>query len=293
MSNISNKLYSNMSFEEIVRVPVRKNLKTGINKIDRDFGFPSGFYVICGNPGTGKGFFALWLSKTFYELESMSSVYYSLEMPESLVRERVLQSWSNLTREDYLYKADVSKAVNLLSEDMFVVDTFHNDDQGLQTPDNFIASFEEYYELGYRIFHFDHLHEIDGANDTAKNQSVTEKWSKVFQEISKKYDDVWLFVYVQPNGAGASKMILRRTDISGSKAITQKCDFFISLNRKIEIDDRGMISVDNFNREIILFLDKTRYTSKAHIGFRLIFDLTGNFRDDEPEFEQTNRHNDS
>ncbi len=257
---------------------------TGIRKIDTDFGFPCGYYVILGNPGSGKSWFSLWLSRMFNRHHQLKSVYFSLEMPEPVVRSRILQQWSDLTKFQYETDGDKTPALEKLEDDSISVNDFYTDDQKQQTIKNFEEWIDKYYEIGFRIFHFDHLHELAGANANESNQKVTESWAKCFQKISKKYDDVWMFIYAQPNGAAASKKILRRTDIAGSKAITQKCDYVLSLNKNFKInEDTGLPESDEETRNIVLYLDKTRYTENVHMGFKLYFDYTGNF------YEITNR----
>lgn len=277
-SELAKKLYSNKKTIDLLKTEKREDLNTGISIIDKRFGFPTGYYVILGNPGTGKSWFALWLSRMFYRHNQMCSVYFSLEMAESAVRKRILQQWSDLTKDEIELNQKPDKALELLQQDTIVVDEFYSEDAKHQTVENFEAWIDAYYEIGFRIFQFDHLHELFGANDNSTNQTVTEKWAKCFQRICKKYDDIWLFVFAQPNGAAADKKILRRTDIAGSKAITQKCDYFLSLNRLIVIDDKtGLPTVESSDRQITLYLDKTRYTEESHIGFQLFFAPTGNF----------------
>jgi predicted NACHT family NTPase len=277
-TTIVTKLYSSATLEELKRFEKKDSLNTGISYVDNDFGFPSGYYVILGNPGTGKSWFALWLSRMFYRHDGMKSVYFTLEMPEPMVRKRILQQWSDITKSQLESGTPTHQATDLMSQDVIVVDDFYAEEAEKQTPENFEVWIRTYYQLGYRIFHFDHLHELLGSNDNAKNQKVTETWAKCFQNLCKKYTDIWLMIYAQPNGASANKKILRRTDISGSKAITMKCDYFLSLNRNIDIDEKtGVVLVDENERNIILYLDKTRYTEKTHIGFRIHFSETGNF----------------
>lgn len=275
---IIKKLYSSKNLKTLTEVEKKDALNTGINYIDNEFGFPCGYYVILGNPGTGKSWFALWLSRVFYRHHGQQSVYFSLEMPEPMVRKRILQQWSDLTKSQLESGVNAGEAVALMGKDVIVIDEFCAEDTKHQTPDNFRAWIDKYYQLGYHIFHFDHLHELEGANDNAKNQGVTELWAKTFQKICKDYPDIWLFIYAQPNGAAANKMLLRRTDIAGSKAITQKCDYVLSLNRPVEVDEKlGVVIVDDNDRNILIWLDKTRYTENSHIGFRVHFSETGNF----------------
>lgn len=275
---IADKLYSSKPTRELMLSEKKESLMTGISYIDNDFGFPCGYYVILGNPGTGKSWFALWLSRVFYRHNGVQSVYFSLEMPEHLVRRRLLQQWSDITKLQLETGASTGQALDLMGKDVIVIDEFYAEDTKNQTPENFVAWVEAYYKLGYRVFHFDHLHELAGANDNTRNQGVTELWAKVFQQLCKNYPDIWLIIYAQPNGAAAQKKILRRTDIAGSKAITQKCDYVLSLNRNVEVDDdTGTVVVDDNTRNILIWIDKTRYTEKAYIGLRVHFAETGNF----------------
>ena len=277
-NQINRKLYSSKAVENLIKFEIKKTAFVGVNSIDRDFGFPTGYYVILGNPGTGKSWFSLWIARMFHKYSNINSVCFTLEMPEPIVRTRILQQWSDLTKQEIENGGLTDKALDLMTKDVIVVDDFYSDDTVYQTPEMFEAWIDEYYNLGYLSFHFDHLHELDGASDD-RNKNITEKWARTFQGICKKYPDIWLFVYAQPNGEAAKKKILRRTDIYGSKAITQKCDYFLSLNRSLEIDESTGVPIYNDEqREIILFLDKTRYTEKAHIGFSLDFLKTGNFK---------------
>lgn len=280
--------YTTAPVSELISFSSREMLSTGIDKLDAKFPFPAGYYVICANPGAGKGWFALWLTRIFYTRHLKRSVYFSLEMAEPLVRERIFQAWSDLTQEKYKrLQGDEEKlvervypALSLLRQGAIEVDTFHVEDTKHQTPKNFYEAVKSYYEQGYRVFHFDHLHELEGANDNNRNQAVTELWAKVFQDICKELPDIWLFIYAQPNGAAAKKKYIRRTDIAGSKAITQKCEFFLSLNlMESEADEITSFEVEN--RQRVLFLDKSRVTSESKIGFLLYFDHTGNFLSDQ------------
>lgn len=277
---------SQLSDEEFFNVKEREMLTTGINAIDKNFKFPSGYYVICANPGVGKGWYALWLTRKFYQRHQKKSVYFSLEMPENLIRQRIIQAWSDLTENEVAYYREtknyspMKKSRELINEKIILIDEFGGSDTSFINVENFKKLFTKYYEEGYRVFHFDHLHEIPGANVNETNQKVTEDWSKMFQSLSKDYPDAWLFIYAQPNGSASSKKILKREDVAGSKAITQKCEFFISLNREVIIDDKtGITDVKNDTREVLMFLGKNRITSKSGVIFPIYFSLTGNFED--------------
>lgn len=278
ITDISNKLYSNKSNKEILDFKKRATLKTGIQKIDNNFDFPYGYYLIMGNPGIGKSWFAIWLTRVFYKYNQINSVFFSLEMTEQAVRSRILQQWSDLTRDKFFQGESTQRAIDLLIQDPIIVDTFFENDTKKRTPQNFEAMVDEYYTYGYRVFHFDHLHELDGTTDNNTNQKVTGEWGNTFQKISKKYDDIWLFIFAQPNSEASKKKIIKRTDILGSKSITYKADYIMSINKGFDVDDWGIPMAGEDPRGIMLYLDKTRYTDPAHIGFKLMLDETGNFR---------------
>lgn len=273
--------YSKMSDEKMKEREKRPRMKLGLPKLDAKFDWPTGYYVICANPGAGKGFFALWLSRKFWENGQKKSIYFSLEMGEPLVRNRIMQAWSDLSYEEFEKGADTTKAVELMKQDVISVYPFGQKDSRYQTPENFVADFEQLYDRGYRVFHFDHFHEIEGANTNDTNQSIVEKWGKAFQLVMKnpKFMDVWLFVFAQPNGSAAEKMIIRRSDIAGSKAITQKCEFFISLNRPQKINDKKEeldIPRDQ-ERKVLFWIDKNRVSTAQYTGEKLYFSENGNF----------------
>jgi hypothetical protein len=270
--------YSEMNDEQMSKLEDREALTTGLPQLDSKFKFRSGFYIICANPGAGKGFFATWLARQFYSNFGKRSVLFSLEMGEPLVRSRILQQWSDLTPEQLEQGADTLPARELLREDAITVYPFGKDDGRYQTPENFRQDVISFYERGCRIFFFDHLHELEGANVNDKNQSVVEAWAKAFQALCIDYPDIWLFVFAQPNGAAESKGVIRRTDISGTKSITQKCEFFLSLNRSIETDrETGMVKVDEQNREVLVWVDKNRISPQQYVGAKIWLSRTGNF----------------
>lgn len=275
---IIKKLYSNKTISQLKEINTKKELNTGISYIDESFGFPTGYYILIGNPGSGKSWFALWLTRMFYRHDQMRSVYFSLEMPEPMVRKRILQQWSDLSKSEIDSGKSVQKAIEMMDKDIIIVDEFYAEDTKHQTPENFKMWVDEYYKLGYRVFHFDHFHELQGASVNDTNQKVVEKWGLMFQQLCKQYSDIWLIIYTQPKSADAKRKILRRDSVLGSKALTYKCDYILSLNRNIEIDDQtGIVMVDDNEREIILYLDKTRYTEKTHVGFKIYFSETGNY----------------
>jgi hypothetical protein len=178
----------------------------------------------------------------------------------------------------YKKGADVSKAIDLLKQGMFTVDPLGMTEQKFQTPENFKQHIERYYAEGKRIFFFDHLHEVTGMNINDTNQAVSEQWANYCKTICQQHPDIWLFIFAQPNGAAAEKILIRREDIAGSKAITHKIDYFLSLNKKQQkVKDIEEHIDKNGDREIVLWIDKNRNTEEVNVGFRLFHSLTGNF----------------
>ena len=147
-------IYSEFSDEDFSKGEKRKTLTTGLPLIDNVITFHAGFYIVCANPGAGKGWFALWLIQQFYRLHNTKSVYFSLEMPEPLVRIRILQQWSTLTEEQFKQGANTTPAKKLMHKDAIIVYPFGLDDTAYQTPDNFEKDFIDFYNKGYRVFHF-------------------------------------------------------------------------------------------------------------------------------------------
>lgn len=275
---------ADIDLDNLLEFDLREELPLGIPTFDFVFRFPAGFYVVSGVPGTGKGWYALWLTRVFWERHKKKSVYFSLEMNEQLVRQRYLQAWSDLSEDEFKqviqnkdYKK-IQKARDMVAEKMMIVDEFYSSDTKHQTPENFKKLFEKYYALGYRIFHFDHFHQLEGMNDNNKNQGVAEKWGQLFQSISKQYQDAWLFVFAQPKGGAYRERLLRMEDISGSKSVIQKCEFFISLSKKTKIDENAdVLKIENDTRAVDMFLEKNRLTSHSNKVFNLYNLETGNF----------------
>ncbi len=280
-------LYSKLSDEELLKVDKRPRMKTGLPEMDKMFDWPSGYYVICANPGVGKGWFAMWLARKFWQYGKIKTAYFTLEMSEQMIRTRLLQAWSDLSFSAFENGGDTTQAKEMLRKDVMAVYPFGHKDQRYQTPENFSKDFEEIYDHGYRMFVFDHLHELSGMNSNDTNQSVVERWGKAFQEVMKnpKFSDVWLMVYSQPNGFAASKEVITKTDIAGSKSITQKCEFFISLNRKIKFDKQTHMPIaDQDERSVFLWIDKNRVSTTQYRGQTIYFSENGNFyesREDE------------
>lgn len=271
--------YSTMTNAEKTTFEKRLSMPFGVSSLDKFFTFPTGFYIVCGHPGSGKGWFALWLARVFFRKHRRKTMFYSLEMGEQLVRTRLLQAWSDLTQKELERGgADVKAALDLMDQDAITIYEFgKTDPKSQQVPANFKKKLAKQYAEGYRVFMFDHLHEIAGANVNDTNQKVVEDWGNVFQQIAKEYPDIWLAVFAQPNSASARKKILTKNDILGSKSIGHKCEYVLSLNRPTEDDEFGEARIDASNRRVYLYFDKNRTGTYQHFGVWLNFLETGNF----------------
>lgn len=270
--------YQTMSDEVMDYIEKRAELSTGLGAIDEVLPYRAGFHVVVGNPGSGKGWYATWLAKQFFIRHQKKTVFFSLEMSEPLIRLRLLQQWSGLTEEQLEKGASTAAAKNLLKQGGLLIYPFGQNNAEYQTPDNFATDIDKFYEQGYRVFMFDHFHELDGANsDIATNQKVTQIWGKAFQEVCKKYVDIWLIIFAQPNGAAANKSFLTRTDISGSKGLTQKCEVFVSLNRQVMEKDFKIEEQQEQDRSVVFWVDKNRLSSSQKVGKMVFLSKTGNF----------------
>lgn len=277
-NQIIDKLYSSKRVSDLTKIEKKEQLHTGISYIDNDFGFPTGYYIIIGNQGVGKSWFALWLARMFYRHDLVKSVFFTLEMPEPLVRQRILQQWSDLTKTEIESGCSTQQAVDLISKDTIIVDEFYSQDTNFRTPKSFEEWIDKYYELGYRVFLMDHFHELGGASVNESNQKTVENWGLAFQKICKKYTDIWLIVFAQPNSNDYNKSILNRNSLRGSKALIDKCDYVLTLNKNLQKDEETGALIFETENKIMIYLDKSRYTEKPNIIFKVEFLPTGNFQ---------------
>lgn len=278
--------YSN--FPNLTKLPNLPKIKTGSNKIDTVLHFYPGYYIVCAKPGAGKSWFSLWLARRLWKQNQTKSVLFSLEMSEPQIRRRLLQSWSNLTQDQFANGFSTKPAEDLMKQDILVVDLFGEENPGYRTPENFEKDLYTYYQQGYRVFQFDHFHEIPGATVNDSNQKVSEDWGLKFQTICKTYPDIWLIIYAQPNGNAFGKKILRMEDVRGSKGLCYKVDCMFSLNRAAKQNkETGEVEIDQENRDITLWVDKNRNSDVGQMGAKIYFSKTGNFCDSELDEPQT------
>lgn len=281
--------YDSMDDKALQTLERPKTAKIGLDKFDMLFDWPAGFYLICGVSNVGKGFFANWVARRFYEQNKLKTVLFSLEMPESLVRDRLLQSWSDKTKEEYHSTGATKEAMTKLKKSFRVIE-FNLYDITQQTPEQFRKDFERFYKQGYRCFIFDHLLEILGATDNAGSQKIMQVWGKAFQEVSKYHKDCWLFVYTQKRIEKSSrskkevdsKDIVYMSDMQGAKSPIQKCDVFIGISR-------GRNS-ETTTRDFYVYVEKNR-NGESKFLVDLFFAPDGNFYSAESVY-QFNKLND-
>lgn len=261
-------------------------LKLGIEQLDQA-GVPSGMALLIGQSGSGKSWFMNHIVKAAWELNKQRSVIFSLEMDTQGLTRRMLQSYSGLTITDMMYGGKTQPGIDLIREAKPIVMDYTQVDRDAITPLSFSQAVHEYYSMGYRVFLFDHFHEIPGVSTNDKNQQMTEIWGDAFKAIRNEYDDVWLFVLVQSNKEGYKKEILTKEYVSGSSALVNKCDYFLSLNRKEKPDDNLAFEMAK-PKLVTLWVDKNRRSFADRFAVKCFLDSTGNFVD--PTAELIEKH---
>lgn len=248
-------------------LPKVETLRTGISKIDSKFQFSPGFHLIVGSPGVGKSWFCTWLGRQFAFIEKKKSVFFSLEMGESLIKRRLLQQWSLQTEKDF----DISKTKETqesLRKDDFIVNFFEE-----RTEKEFCKLVGNFYSEGYRVFLFDHFHQLPGAK--SDNKTASEKWGRAFEWLRNQYPDIYLIVFAQPNKASYRKLALQMGDVYESGSLIEKCDSFISLSFSKK-QNKDEIS-DQVDRERIFWVDKNRLSGSSGFGVKIYFSEDANF----------------
>lgn len=268
----------NLTDEELKTHKEYPKIKLGIEQLDQAGGIPSGMELLIGQSGAGKSWFMNHVVKAAWELNKQRSVIFSLEMDQQGLVKRMLQSYSNLTITDMMYGGNTQKGIEFIREAKPVVVDYTQVDRDAITQLSFSQAVHEYYSQGYRVFLFDHFHEIPGASTNDKNQQMTEIWGDAFKAIRNEYDDAWLFILVQSNKEGYKKDLLTKEFVSGSSALVNKCDYFLSLNRK-EKPDKNLVFEMTRPKIITLWVDKNRRGFADRFAAPCLLDNTGNFKD--------------
>ena len=278
--------YSEMTDKDIRSKEIREVLKTGFFKFDTDFGWPAGSYLIIGNTGAGKSWFALSLARQIFLRNDKKTAYFSVEMTPEQIKTRLLQAWSDIRYKDFYDGCDTSKAERLMRKDAITFHSFSKkDNDKYSSPENFEKDFKMFYNAGYRIFMFDHLHEVPGATEMEQNPKVMAKWGTLFKKLEGENTDCWFFIFAQPVSTAAKKKILDMNDIWGSKTINFKIQFIITLNDFSEKDTDGFsIAPIDGKKPITIFLSKNRFTPANFIKEQTYLLDTGNFESTEYGF---------
>lgn len=276
--------------EDLKKFKNYEMLKVGIDQLDQA-GIPTGMNLIIGQSGAGKSWFMNHIVKSAYELNQKRSVVFSLEMDQQGLTKRMLQSYSNLTAQAMKKNPNIDEGVKKIREISPVIVDYTQVDRDAVTPLSFSRLTHQYYMQGYRIFLFDHFHEIPGISTNEKNQQQTEIWGDAFKAIRNTYDDVWMFILVQSNKAGYKKDILTKEFVSGSSALVNKCDYFLSLNREEKPDSNVVLEL-NKAKNILFWVDKNRRSYADRFAVKAVLTNTGNFKD-AGEFEFKNKINPS
>lgn len=268
---------SRISVEELSNIKHYQTLRVGIGNLDKG-GIPTGMNLIIGQPGAGKSWFMNHIVKSAWLLNNKRTVMFSLEMDFNGLKKRMIQSFSGITVEQFANGHNVDKGINLLREiDPLIVDYTQQDSSKIVATD-FLVKAHQFYKEGYRVFVFDHFHEIPGSVVNDKNQQVTEQWADAFKLLRNLYDDLWIFVLVQSNKEGYKSKILTKENVSGSSALVNKCDFFLSLNRT---EDPESENVSDFTQDkfIKIWVDKARRTGADKYMSFAFLKSTGEFVD--------------
>lgn len=285
--------FSRMTEEEILRTENYELLRFGIPKMDtgeRAVGLPPGFIIFAASQGVGKSWMMLHLTRVFYLNHGKRSVIISLEMSKDALRERALQAYSHLTQEQYKDGASVKEAVNFLRKCLPIIQEFGLDDAGKITPEELINIVDYWYSQGIRVFQFDHLHQISGMSDGKREKEVSDKWSWAIKNLVDKYKDIWFIAYAQTN-KDAAKKVITKEDIRYGSLFVDKCDMVFSLNNPAYMIEARKASKDNLeeiynpptNRQIFIYLSKSRKLSVGLKGWLVFLSRTGNFTQNEDE----------
>lgn len=285
--------FSLMSDEEILHTEEYELLRFGIPKMDigeRAVGITPGWTIIAASQGIGKSWMMLHLTKVFYDKHNKRSVLLSLEMPKDALKERALQAYSELTQDQYKRGASVEKGIKFLKECNPIIQEFGLDDGSKITPDELTNIIDYWYSKGYRVFQFDHLHQISGMSDIKTANVVADKWSWAIKNVVDKYKDIWFIAYAQTNKDAATRPV-KKEDIRYGSPFIDKCDMVFSLNNPAAMIEARKAAKQNLeevynppsNRQIFIYLSKTRKLSVGLGGWMVYHSLTGNFVESEEQ----------
>lgn len=266
---------------------IREKLDLGLYQFRDRIEYPTGNYCIFANPGAGKSWFCLWIMKQAWFVNHKKSVFFTLEMNYESVTSRMLQAYSGLTQKEYESGASVDVGESIIREMDPILDDLSGDDRSKRSSLLFQKRVDEYYQSGYRVFLLDHVLELDGSVSMNSNVEVSDEWSTVFANVCKKYPDIWLFIFTQPAGAAVRKSVLRQDDLYGSKIYAKRADVIMSLNRRIaKTEDNDEWANVDMDRNVYVWIDKSRISSNQLVGSIIYFAPDGNFYDNEDDYNR-------
>jgi hypothetical protein len=275
-------IFSEMSETQLTKVFEGERLSTGLSTIDHNFGWTPGSCLIIGHPGSGKSWLALWLARQFYARHNKKTMFWSLEMSSEGTKKRLLQSWSDLTKEATEYGQNTQQAEKMLKDDAIALQTWEDTSITL-TPELFTEMSEKHIQEGTEVIIVDHFHHLPGVGgDNDSNQRFAGEWSRAFSSLCKNHPNIWLFVMAQPNASGSNETILRPDSIKGSKTPRQYFEYIITLSSEMVDLGDGDLSLKPESRKRILYVWKNR-NGEQFFGERTELLPTGNFQTTETE----------
>lgn len=246
-----------------------RGLPIGIDSIEKIiWGIKSGLYILTGVRGTGKTFLALQFSRNLWYSSRVKTLFFSLEMTTDQLMQRCLQSWSDLTEEQFLDGKSIDKGKNLLLENFL---QFYPAYEGVFNYENFEAKVEQAVSQGFKIFILDHLHLVTGAS-SKDGLSILSHWANEMKKLASRLE-ITIFCLAQPRKINNAEKIIQTDDIKGSGSIPDAADVVLTLSRERKDPKSGQV------REVWFSVEKNRLGGKMYLGTSLYFKETGEFVD--------------
>lgn len=252
-----------------------RGLSVGIDSVEKIiWGIKSGLYILTGVRGTGKTFLALQLSRNLWHSSQVKTLFFSLEMTTDQLMQRCLQSWSDLTEEEFLDGKSIAKGENLLKENFL---QFYPAYDGVFNYEVFEAQVEQAVSQGFKIFVLDHLHLVKGASST-DSLSILSHWANEMKKLAARLD-ITIFCLAQPRKINNAMKIIQSDDVKGTGAIPDAADVVLTLSRERKDPKSGQV------REVWFSVEKNRLGGKMYLGTPLFFKETGEFVEETKFFE--------
>lgn len=258
-----------------------QGLNTGLKKLDDRFHFYPGINVVVGQPGSGKSWLVTWLALRFWQQHQIKSLFFSLEMGEDLIVNRVLQQWSGMSREEMELK-DPEVGRNYIKQGFFLINSLDTN-----SVKYFLEESEKQINNGVRVIFFDHLHQIPGMMDSKRNRGLSQIWGEAFELLRKKYPEVVMIILAQPNKSAYDKVALQIGDISDCSPIINKCDIFLGISNDQAREGKGFTeSMDSGKAPggRLFWCDKNRISGQSQVGIKLYFAPNANLYEFEEDY---------